>query len=141
MEKSEITKTIEANSNPASVFKTISDEKELPKWWVDVPVLELHEGGKMLFRFLKENSELLEQDYVVKGKVIEVIPDKKLVYSWKPIDDPTFPDSIVTWTLESIDSNKTKVTLTHSRLEGCKMFELLDAGWGYFLKKLEKMFQ
>ena len=140
MEKSEITKTIVANSNPSNVFKTISDEKELPKWWVDVPVLELHVGGKMLFRFLKEKSEMLDQDYVVEGKVLEVIPDKKLVYSWKPIDDPKFPDSIVSWTLESIDSDKTKVTLTHSRLEGCMIFNLLEAGWEYFLRKLENMF-
>jgi len=135
MKKSEITKTIVANSSPGNVFKTISDEKELPKWWVDVPVLELHEGGNMLFRFLKEKSEMLDQDYVVKGKVIEVIPDKKLVYSWKPIDDPKFPDSIVTWTLESINSDKTKITLTHSRLEGCKMFDLLECWMGIFPKK------
>ena len=140
MEKSEITKTVIVNSTPSNVFKTISDEKELPKWWVDVPVLELQVGGKMLFRFLKEKSQMLDQDYVVQGKVLEVIPDKKLVYSWKPIDDPKFPDSIVSWTIESIDSDKSKVTLTHSRLEGCMMFNLLEAGWEYFLKKLENMF-
>ena len=140
MEKSEITKTITVNTSPSNVFKTISDEKELPKWWVDVPVLELQVGGKMLFRFLKEKSQMLDQDYVVQGKVLEVIPDKKLVYSWKPIDDPKFPDSIVSWTIESIDSDKSKVTLTHSRLEGCMMFNLLEAGWEYFLKKLENMF-
>ena len=140
MSNQDIQKTINIKTSPDKVFKAIIDEAELQKWWVDVPVLELHEGGNMMFRFLKEKSEMLDQDYVVKGKVIEVIPDKKLVYSWKPIDDPKFPDSIVTWTLESIDSDKTKVTLTHSRLEGCEIFALLDAGWEYFLKKLAKMF-
>ncbi len=141
MEKSEIKKTIVVNSNPANVFRKISDENELKKWWVDVPVLELKQGGKMLFRFLKENSEMLKKDYVVEGKVIEVVSDKKLVYSWKPVDEPNFPDSIVSWTLESIDSKKTKVTLYHSRLEGCKIFNLLELGWDFFLNKLEKMFE
>lgn len=141
MEKSEIKKTIVANSYPANVFKKITDEKELSKWWVDVPILEQKVGGKMLFRFLKEKSEMLEKDFVVEGKVIEIIPDKKLVYSWKPIDDPEFPDSIVNWTLESIDSNKTKVTLIHSGLQGCKTFDLLEAGWDFFINKLEKLFQ
>jgi uncharacterized protein YndB with AHSA1/START domain len=138
MEKTEIKKTIMTNSEPANVFRKISDEGELKKWWVDVPLLELKQGGKMLFRFLKENSEMLEKDYVVEGKVLEIEPDKKLTYTWKPIDDPDFPDSVVDWTIEQIDS-KTKITLTHSGLHGCKIFELLDAGWGYFLNKLEKI--
>ena len=49
MEKSEIKKTIEVNSNPANVFKKISDESELKKWWVDVPLLELKQGGSIKF--------------------------------------------------------------------------------------------
>ncbi len=140
MEKSEIKKTIMTNSDPANVFRKISDEGELKKWWVDVPELELKQGGKMLFRFLKENSEMLEKDYMVEGKVLQVEPDKKLTYTWKPVDDPDFPDSVVDWTIEQIDS-KTKITLTHSGLQGCKIFDLLDAGWGYFLNKLEKLLQ
>ena len=140
MKKSEIKKTILTKSNPTNVFKKISDEEELKKWWVDVPVLELKQGGKMLFRFLKENSEMLEQDYVVQGNVIQIEPEKKLVYTWKPVDDPNFPNSVVDWTIEQIDSN-TKITLTHSGLQGCKIFDLLDAGWEYFLKKLEKLLE
>ena len=140
MEKSEIKKTIVVNSNPANVFRKISDEGELKKWWVDVPVLELKQGGKMLFRFLKEKSVMLEKDYVVEGKVLQIEPDKKLVYTWKPVDDPDFPNSIVDWTIELIESNKTKITLTHSGLQGYKIFDLLEAGWDFFLKKLEKMF-
>ena len=140
MGKSEIKKTILVNSNPANVFRKISDENELKKWWVDVPVLELKQGGKMLFRFLKEKSVMLEKDYVVEGKVLQIEPDKKLAYTWKPVDDPDFPDSVVDWTIEQTDSN-TKITLTHSGLQGCKIFDLLDAGWGYFLNKLEKILQ
>ena len=141
MEKSEIKKTIMTNSDPANVFKKISDEDELKKWWVDVPVLELKQDGKMLFRFLKENSEMLEKDYVVEGKVLQIQPDKKLAYTWKPVDDPEFPNSVVEWAIEQIDSNKTKITLTHSGLQSCKIFDLLDAGWDYFLKKLEKLLE
>jgi uncharacterized protein YndB with AHSA1/START domain len=37
MEKSEIKKTIVVNSDPANVFRKISDEGELKKWWVDGP--------------------------------------------------------------------------------------------------------
>ena len=52
------------------VYQAISEEDELKKWWVDVPVLEKKMGGKILFRFLKENSEMLTEDFVVGGKII-----------------------------------------------------------------------
>jgi len=93
---SEIRKMIIANATPDKIFSTISNENELSKWWVDIPKLELKLGGKMSFQFLKENSEQLKKDYIVEGKVIEFIPNKKLVYSWKPIDEPEFPDSLAT---------------------------------------------
>ena len=140
MSKSEIKKIITLNSTPEKVFSAISDETELQKWWVDVPYLERKVGGKILFKFLKENSENLQKDYIVEGKIIEFIPNKKLVYSWKPIDDPDFPDSIVEWSIDSSDSNKTKITLNHSGLEGCHSFTLLEEGWTFFLGKLEKFF-
>lgn len=139
MEKSEIKKTIMTNSDPANVFRKISDENELKKWWVDIPILEKKVGGKILFRFLKENSEMLKKDYVVEGKVLHIETDKKLVYSWKPVDDPDFPNSVVDWTIEPINSNKTKITLTHLGLQGCKTYDLLEAGWDFFLNKLEKI--
>ncbi len=141
MEKSEIKKTIVVNSNSSNVFRKISDENELKKWWVDIPILEKKVGGHLMFRFLKENSEMLKKDYVVKGKVLQIEPDKKLVYTWKPVDDPNFPNSIVDWTIEPINSNNTKITLTHSGLQGCKTFDLLEAGWDFFLNKLEKKLQ
>ena len=88
MHKSEIRKEITVNTSTKNLFKAISDEQELTKWWVDVPKLELKHGGKMLFRFLKENSQQLEKDFVVEGKVTELIPNKKLAYTWKPTDEP-----------------------------------------------------
>jgi len=140
MINSEIRKTIIANATPDKIFSAISNENELSKWWVDIPKLELKLGGKLSFRFLKENSEQLKKDYIVKGKVIELILNKKLVYSWKPTDEPEFSDSLVTWELEEFDSSKTKVKVTHSGLENCKSFEKLDAGWTFFLNKLEKLY-
>lgn len=87
-------------------------------------------GGKMLFRFLKENSEMLTEDFVVEGKIIEFIPNHKLSYTWKPVDDSTYPDSLVTWSLEDIGGNKTNLTLEHTGLEGAKDASHLDQGSG-----------
>ena len=130
-----IEKSIEVNTSPRSIFYAISDEQELQKWWVDVPKLEKKIGGKVLFRFLKENSELLEKDFVIEGKVLEIIPNQKLSYTWKPEDDVDYPETVVKWKIESINE-KTKVTLLHTGLETAKDYSRLNDGWEYFLNRL-----
>jgi len=79
MNNPDIQKSISIKTSSEEVFKAITDEKELQKWWVDVPKLEQKVGGSLEFRFFKENSEMLQKDYVVQGKVLEIIPNKKLV--------------------------------------------------------------
>ncbi len=135
MNPNSIQKSIEIEATTESVFRAITDEKELQKWWVDVPKLEQSVGGTVLFRFLKENSEMLEKDFVIEGKIIEIIPKEKLSYTWKPVDDPDYPDTVVTWTIESIN-NKTKVTVLHSRLANAKDYSHLNDGWAYFINRL-----
>ena len=135
MNPNSLQKSIEIDATPESVFRAISVEKELQKWWVDVPKLEQSVGGTVLFRFLKENSEMLEKDFVIEGKILEIIPNEKLSYTWKPVDDPDYPDTVVTWTIELIN-NKTKVTVLHSGVENTKDFAHLDEGWTYFIKRL-----
>ena len=133
-----IKKSIEIETTPESVFFALSNENELKKWWVDVPKLEPEIGGVVNFRFLKENSELLEKDYVVEGKILEYIPNQKLSYTWKPSDDPNYPNTVVTWTIKSIE-NKSKVTVLHSGLEDAKDYSRLEDGWEYFINKLGKL--
>lgn len=138
MNSNTIQKSIEVNTTPGSVFRSISEEKELQKWWVDIPILEKTVGGKVLFRFLKENSEMLEKDFVIEGKILEIIPNQKLSYTWKPVDDPDYPNTVVTWTIVPKD-NKTKVTVLHSGLEKVKDYSHLNNGWAYFINRLENL--
>jgi uncharacterized protein YndB with AHSA1/START domain len=135
MNSDSIQKSIEVVVTPESVFRAISDEKELQKWWVDIPKLEQSVGGAVLFRFLKENSKMLEKDFVIEGKILEIIPNQKLSYTWKPVDDHNYPDTIVTWIIDSIH-NKTKVTVMDSGLENAKDYSQLNEGWAYFTNKL-----
>ncbi|MDE1815275.1 MAG: SRPBCC domain-containing protein [Thaumarchaeota archaeon] len=45
------------------------------------------------------------------------VNNKKLVYTWQPTDEPGFPETIVTWELEEISKNKTRLTLTLQDLQ------------------------
>ena len=133
-----IQKSIEVNTTPELAFKAISNEDDLKKWWVDVPQLEKSIGGKLNFRFLKENSKLLEKDYIIEGKILELIPNQKLSYSWKPNDDPNYPSTIVTWSIEPIE-NRIKITVLHSGLKNAKDYSRLNEGWAYFINRLANL--
>jgi uncharacterized protein YndB with AHSA1/START domain len=81
MPENDIKKVVVVDAPSELVYRAISEEDELKKWWVDVPVLEKKMDGKMLFQFLKENSEMLTEDFVVEGKIMEFIPNRKLSYT------------------------------------------------------------
>jgi|SRR5690348_6513945 uncharacterized protein YndB with AHSA1/START domain len=142
-EKLQIRKSIIVNASLGAVFKAISDPEELTQWFPDQAILEPKVGGKMKFSFYKEKSSehTCETDTVSEGIVKELIPNKKLSYTWKQMDVPGFPETVVTWELEEIDVNKTKVKLFHSGFTGReerKSFKEHDQGWSYFISRLEK---
>jgi uncharacterized protein YndB with AHSA1/START domain len=138
-----ITKTIVIDAPPDIVFKAISDPAELTNWFPDHAILEPRIGGKVRFSFYKEKSAAEHQrDFLQEGTIKEFIPGKKLSYTWQFKYTQEFPETIVTWELEEIDHNKTRVVLIHSGFTGKETGKLsskeFDNGWTYFLDRLEK---
>ena len=139
----EIKKTIVIDAPPDIVFKAITDPAELTNWFPDHAILEPRVGGKVRFSFFKEKSAAEHQrDFLQEGTIKEFVPGKKVSYTWQFKDTPEFPETIVTWELEEIDNNKTKVVLNHSGFTGKETGKLsskeFDNGWTYFLDRLEK---
>jgi len=139
----EIKKTIVIDAPPGIVFKAITDPAELTNWFPDHAILEPRIGGKVRFSFYQEKSAAEHQrDFLQEGTIKEFIPGKKLSYTWQFNDTPEFPETIVTWELEEIEHNKTRVVLNHSGFTGKETGKLssreFDNGWTYFLDRLEK---
>lgn len=139
----EIKKTLVIDAPPDIVFKAITDPAELTNWFPDHAILEPRVGGKVRFSFFKEKSAAEHQrDFLQEGTIKEFVPGKKVSYTWQFKDTPEFPETIVTWELEEIDNNKTKVVLNHSGFTGKETGKLsskeFDNGWTYFLDRLEK---
>ncbi len=66
---------------------------------------------------------------------MEIIQDKKLSYTWNVDEYPGFPETIVTWTLESLDGgSKTKIMLVNSGLGS--EFGDVEYGWSHLLGRL-----
>lgn len=131
---SAICKTMVIDAAPEVVFRAISDEKELTNWFPDQARLDPRVGGLMEFRFFKDGSE----HHRVEGKVLEVVPNRKLSYSWVNTSNPEFPKTVVTWTLEGTEGgSKTRVTLVHTGFDPkSRWHDLHSQGWSYFADRL-----
>jgi uncharacterized protein YndB with AHSA1/START domain len=136
----EIRKEVIIDAPVDTIFKALTDEKLLMAWFPDIAVLEPKLGGKVKFTFCKESSEKQDRDHHVEGEVLEYVPNEKISYSWKHKDIKGFPSTIVTWRLEELEKNKTKVQLVHSGFIGSEneMYDEHLKGWSYYLGKLTK---
>jgi uncharacterized protein YndB with AHSA1/START domain len=134
----EIRKTIVIDATPDVVFKALTDEQELTQWFPNQAVLEARVDGAMEFRFERPDGER----HTIQGRVIEIIPNKKLSYSWNMVGGSD-PDSLVIWTLEPVDGGKTQVTLVHSGLRPAPKGEewSYEKGWTYFIGRLVERYK
>ena len=125
---------------PDAVWKTLTTGALIAQWLMPndfEPVL-----GK---RFTFKTKPMGGWDGVVQCEVLEMVPNEKLVYSWKggSDDSPTLAklDSIVTWTLTPANGG-TLLKLVHSgfRSPGNDLaFEAMSPGWNRIMSRIDQM--
>ena len=119
--------------SPEVVWEYLTDSQRLAQWLMPntlQPIL----GHQ--FQFQARPMPKFGFDGVIHCEVLEIIPFKKLVYSWKG----GFLDSVVVWTLESSDDSKgTLLTLEHKGFKGIRNllpYFIMNQGWLKIGKKL-----
>jgi uncharacterized protein YndB with AHSA1/START domain len=121
------------------VFKAISHSEELKEWFPYHAIFEPKVGKMVEFRIYKsEKDQTREVGAFAQGIVMEVIPNRKLSYKWEYKDEQEF---LVTWEVEEIDANKTRVELVHSGFKGKEHKSFKEHDQGYFFDSLEKYFK
>ena len=98
------------NSEIKKVWKAITDKDEMRNWYFDLREFKPETG----FEFSFSGGPSEDNQYLHLCKVTEVIPEKKLTYSWRY--DGYEGISYVTFKLFP-EGEKTKLKLTHSGLE------------------------
>lgn len=141
MDKTEpVIKEILLNAPVSKVWKAITDKNDMKEWLFDLLTKFRPEVG---FEFQFKGKGKKGQNYLHLCKITEVIPDKKLSYSWKYDKYPG--NSLVTFELFE-EGKKTKLRLTH---EGIESFgtdnpdfarESFNEGWTYFIGTAIKEF-
>jgi uncharacterized protein YndB with AHSA1/START domain len=92
------------------------------------------------FQFTINPIPRLDFDGIIYCRVLEIVPFKKLSYSWKsgPGEGKITIDSVVVWTLEPKEKG-TELLLEHSgfsETENLAMFTGLNGGWLTNIKKI-----
>jgi len=98
------------NAPAEKVWKAISDKNEMKQWYFDLAEFKAEVG----FEFHFTGGPSPERQYVHRCKITEVVPGKKLTYSWRY--DGYKGNSFVTFELFGEGKN-TRVKLTHAGLE------------------------
>jgi uncharacterized protein YndB with AHSA1/START domain len=97
------------NAPVARVWKALTDVDQMREWYFDLTEFQPQVGFE--FEFVVEHEG---NSYHHLCRVTEVIPEKKIAYTWRYKDEPG--DSLVTIEL-SPDGQETHLKLTHTGLE------------------------
>ncbi|HEY4150539.1 MAG TPA: SRPBCC domain-containing protein [Chitinophagaceae bacterium] len=121
----------------ASIWQAITDKTKMKQWYFDIPEFKAEPGSRFQFHAGNEGKE-----YLHLCEVKEVIPGKKLSYSWKYKDQPG--DSLVSFELFP-EGDKTRVKLLHTGLESFPdqpdfRKSSFQEGWTYILGTSLKKF-
>lgn len=124
------------NAPPKKVWAAITQPEQMMQWWgpdagptLNV-VADVRPGGRFSVVFRLLNGD----EHNPTGFYREVVPEKKLVFSW---DLPLAPEpiSVVTFLLRPFDGG-TELTLTHERLPDEEARLSHERGWNGLLDKL-----
>jgi len=121
------------NASAEKVWNAITDKDEMKKWYFDLAEFKPEPGFE--FQFYGEGKQ--GEKFLHLCKVIEVIPKKKLTYSWRY--DGYEGNSFVTFELFP-EGNKTRLKLSHKGLESFPVTANKDfakenfmEGWTYII--------
>lgn len=125
------------NADAKTIFDAFSDEKLMEKWFYADPEgegatvkSETSVGGN--FRIDMHGKE---ETYTHTGEFKEVVPNKKLVFTW---NSHVVENTVVTITLNETNGG-TEVTLVHEFMPNKELLEGHTKGWGVILEHLGKV--
>src|SRR5882672_5960551 len=120
---------------PEVVWEYLTKTELIAQWLMDNDFLPIVGYD---FQFRTKPMPSFDFDGIVYCKVLEILPFKKLSYSWKggPGNGRITLDSVVEWKLQLKD-NGTALFLEHSGfMENINIYSIMNEGW---LKNMHKI--
>ncbi len=117
-------------AEPKRVFKTLTTSNGWDAWFTNGTVIDARVGGWIQFRWVNwgPNHITMEDG----GPIIDVVPDKSLVFQWKP------GDSVTTIRIDlEPRGDGTVILLTESGYQSPNGYAECATGWGEALTLLK----
>jgi uncharacterized protein YndB with AHSA1/START domain len=129
------------NAAPERVYATWTDPAQLKEWWGPEGVrtrnltADVRVGGKYRWDLTSPDGEEMS----AFGEYRELIPGKKIVFTWKWDDDEVWQHrtSLVTVELSNRDG-VTELRFKHEQLPSEESRDRHNEGWNSILDRLEK---
>jgi uncharacterized protein YndB with AHSA1/START domain len=120
---------------PRKVWRALTEPAILATWLMpnDIAAVVGH-------RFTFQAQPMPGWDGVVQCEVLEVVPEQRLVYSWRGGPESNRLDTTVTWTLASTATG-TRLRLEHAGFKAKDAFALDGMGRGWRGKIAERVVQ
>lgn len=124
-------------ATPARIWAAITRPELMLQWWGPdagptlSAVADVRPGGRFSIVFRLLNG----QEHNPTGVYQEVVPEKKLVFTWELPGTPE-PESLVTFLLEPFDGG-VELALTHEHLPDEAARKSHEDGWSGLLDKLQ----
>jgi uncharacterized protein YndB with AHSA1/START domain len=125
------------------VYAAWTDPAQLKEWFGPENVrtrnftADARVGGKYRWDLINEEGE----DMAISGEYRELVPGKKIVFTWKWDDDEAwkYTSSVVTVELSDCDGG-TELRLIHEKLPSEESRDRHNEGWNSVVDQLEKFF-
>jgi uncharacterized protein YndB with AHSA1/START domain len=129
------------DAEPAKVWRALTEPEMLKQWMapdattrVSTAEIDLRVGGR--YRIVMSSTG--REDHDVRGVYREIVPNKKLVYTWAWKSTPE-RESLVTIELRSA-AGGTELTLRHEQFADEEARDKHQHGWTGCLASLERFF-
>lgn len=143
--KGTIVRAYQVNAKPERAFKAFTNKEDLKMWKADNYEIDPRKGGKFKMG--------LESDgFAVTGEFLEIVPNEKIVYSWRMMEYDEKTGKLVShWShenptkvtikFEKTGSAGTKITLTHEGFEARdEEFFMHETGWDLLIGRSLKAY-
>ena len=131
------------NAPRARVYAAWTDPAQLKEWWGPESVrtrnfaADVRVGGKYRWDLINQEDEEMS----VFGEYRELVPEKKIVFTWKWDDDDVWENRNSVVTVELFDAaGGTELHLRHEQLPSTESRDHHNEGWNSVLDRLEKFF-
>ena len=129
------------NAPPARVYAAWTDPVQLKEWFGPESVqtrgitADVRVGGKYRWEIITEKGE----DWAAFGEYRELVPGRKIVFTWQWEDDEAWKNQTSVVTIELSDSRGgTEVRLEHEQLPSEESRDRHNEGWSSLLERLEQ---